>query len=757
MRLAAALATLRTVLRPRPAPGAAPEPPRSTLRDTDPTRRPAPARRAAPRRRARPWRAVLALALAASALLAPPAHAEILDRAALEPLIRPPMKLGEPTGREGVWTVVDAGGAEAGYAFQTAALAPIPGFSGAPVDVLVTLDREGTFLDAQILSQNEPVFVSGLGPEPFHAFVRQYRGLSVNDSIVVGAADGRSGGAASTHVWLDGVAKATASVRIANESILAAALDVARATMAGVARPPAAAPDLAHDEPLDWEAIVAQGIARRLTLSNADLDAAFAGSLWAGDDAEARADPDGLCLDLWAVDVGPPAVARALLGPETLAALAALREIAPHDEPLLLLAEGRHAIMGEDHVRNTSPDALSAMQDGLPLALRDADLLIELAEGVPAFPQAALLRIDRRLGFDPASPWTLSVRATRAHGMFMPEIGARDLPLEMRAPERFFTRPETAAPRPVWLEALHARAPDLAGAAALIGLLAFAMGRRMPRLAAHPAFPAIRLGTLVAMTVFLGWHAQAQLSVVTPLAVLRAATEGGSFAFLAYDPVSALVWIATLASLVVWGRGFFCGWLCPYGAMQEVSHRLGRAVGARTRRVPERLDRALKKVKYGVLAALAAAALAAPSLADALVEVEPFKTAVTVLFLRDWPYVAYALFWLLLSVFVFKAFCRYICPLGALLALLGRARRLDWIARRADCGSPCRLCEVRCPYGAIERSGRIAYDECFQCLDCVTIHEDAETCVPLVLAAKRADRPRPAPAAPTRRPETVAP
>ena len=70
--------------------------------------------------------------------------------------------------------------------------------------------------------------------------------------------------------------------------------------------------------------------------------------------------------------------------------------------------------------------------------------------------------------------------------------------------------------------------------------------------------------------------------------------RGGSFAFLAYDPVSAVIWIATLVSLILWGRGFFCGWLCPYGAMQEVTYQAGRLSGARSWRVSARWDLRLK-------------------------------------------------------------------------------------------------------------------------------------------------------------------
>jgi polyferredoxin len=250
----------------------------------------------------------------------------------------------------------------------------------------------------------------------------------------------------------------------------------------------------------------------------------------------------------------------------------------------------------------------------------------------------------------------------------------------------------------------------------------------------------IRLGALVLMTIFVGWYGQGQLSIVTPLAVFSTMVGGGSFLFLLYDPFSLLLWVFVLISLAIWGRGFFCGWLCPYGALQEFSHRVGRWLRWPAITLPDRWDRRLKWLKYGALAILIAAAMTSATATDALVEIEPFKTAITLGFVRDWPFVAYAVFWLILGMVLFKGFCRYVCPLGALLAIGGRLRRLAWIERRQDCGTPCQLCRVRCQYQAIEPIGKVDYDECFQCLDCVSIYEDANICVPLVLDARRRAR-----------------
>lgn len=664
------------------------------------------------------------------------------DRDALAALIVPPMELGAPVNDKGVYQLLNSGGAEAGYVFETEPLAPLPGFSGAAINVLVVLDLEGRFLDVRLLDHNEPIFVSGLGEAPFRQFFEQYRGHSISDSLVVGTPYG-DGADGSALVYLNGVTKATASVRIAHESILAAALQVAREKMGGISTGPPAHPDPEYDEDLNWQDLVDSGLVTRKTVTNAEIDAAFAGTLWATDDAEAQADPEGVYLDLWVADLGPPAIARAVLSPSGYEALQDFLSIAGTDEPILVIDTGRHGLVSEEFVRNTAPDWLAAEQGGFPIALRDADLLVELSDDLPIELQdgvAMILRTDRRLGFDPTAPWTLKVEAVREHGMFQPEIGSTTVEVEHVTDARFFVRPEPVRAAPPWLEALRGRAADLVLLAVfltgLTGLLAFGTNR----LAALPYFTPLRLGILAVMTGFVGWWGQGQLSIVTPLAVLRTAWEGGSFAFLLYDPFSLMVWAVAIVGFVAWGRGLFCGWLCPFGALQEFAHHLGRRLGLRQITVSELWDRRLKAVKYVVLAGLVVVTFAVPGAVDKAVEVEPFKTAITTYFLREWYYVAYAVFWLVLSMVLFKGFCRYVCPLGAVMAIGGLLRGRDWIARRAECGSPCQLCKVRCKYGAIEKSGRVAYSECFQCLDCVTIHDSPRQCVPLILQARAGKR-----------------
>jgi NosR/NirI family nitrous oxide reductase transcriptional regulator len=114
----------------------------------------------------------------------------------------------------------------------------------------------------------------------------------------------------------------------------------------------------------------------------------------------------------------------------------------------------------------------------------------------------------------------------------------------------------------------------------------------------------------------------------------------------------------------------------------------------------------------------------------------------TFYFVRSLPFVAYALLLLALGMFIHKFYCRYVCPLGAGLAILGRLRRFEWLNRRRECGSPCQVCRHRCGINAIDRQGSIDYDECIQCLECIVIINDDKQCAPAMVAAKRdAERP----------------
>ncbi len=220
-----------------------------------------------------------------------------------------PMALGERLTDDSVWELENSGGSLAGYVFDTGEMAPLPGFAGVSINRLVAIDLEGRFIDVRLINHYEPIFVSGLGEAPLRQFLEQYLGLSISQTMVVGTPYG-DGSAGSLLVYLDGVTKATASVRIIHESIIAATRKVARERLAGIESAPPASRNFALTQLLGFEELEKRGFIARLTVTNAEVDKAFAGTRWANEDPIAKADPEGIYLDIWVIDSGSPSVAN---------------------------------------------------------------------------------------------------------------------------------------------------------------------------------------------------------------------------------------------------------------------------------------------------------------------------------------------------------------------------------------------------------------------------------------------------------------
>jgi ferredoxin len=150
----------------------------------------------------------------------------------------------------------------------------------------------------------------------------------------------------------------------------------------------------------------------------------------------------------------------------------------------------------------------------------------------------------------------------------------------------------------------------------------------------------------------------------------------------------------------------------------------------------------LKWVKYAVFFGLLAVSMFSMGLAEKLAEVEPFKTTFLVgVFNRSWPYTLFAAGLLGLSIFIERPFCKYLCPLGASLAM-PRPSAGSACKRKQDCNS-CKACAVGCGSQAIDADGRIDHRECLHCLDCMVLYTDVKGCPPLAKERKRRDQGRP--------------
>jgi NosR/NirI family nitrous oxide reductase transcriptional regulator len=140
------------------------------------------------------------------------------------------------------------------------------------------------------------------------------------------------------------------------------------------------------------------------------------------------------------------------------------------------------------------------------------------------------------------------------------------------------------------------------------------------------------------------------------------------------------------------------------------------------------------------------------SLGEEAAEVEPFKTAIILHFARAWPFVLFALAVLAPGLFIERFYCRYVCPLGAALAIPARMRMFDWLRRYRECGNPCQRCGNECPVQAIHPEGHINPNECIQCMHCQMLYHHAYKC-PVMIQRRLKREKRMATASPSMLPD----
>jgi len=192
----------------------------------------------------------------------------------------------------------------------------------------------------------------------------------------------------------------------------------------------------------------------------------------------------------------------------------------------------------------------------------------------------------------------------------------------------------------------------------------------------------LRIGFLTRTLVWLGWYAGAQLTIVYVISWIHTALSDFNWGYLLVDPLITILLGFTIAGMFLWGRAAFCGWLCPFGALQELANEAARRFRIPQITIPTVLHGRLVIGKYVLFVVLCL-----PS--------------------RRW------------------------------LRTFRQAAPFDWLKRHKECGNPCRFCERVCPVGAIQRNGRINMNECSFCLDCQVTYNDHHTCPPMIRRCKQ--------------------
>lgn len=638
-------------------------------------------------------------------------------------------KVSEKTGDPLVWTIYQQENI-IGYAFETNDLARIPAYSGEPVNMLVAIDPKGVYLGAKVLEHHEPIILAGIPEKKLWAFSDQYSGLNVSDRLKVG------GNKKGNTIHLDGLSGATVTVMVMNVAITKAATIVARSL--GIIeedeqiKQPMARVLPAVYKKADWQTLVGDGSIRKLYLDRKTVDEAFVDTAAETIEQATPAQKSDMFAELYYAQADIPTVGRNLLGDSEYQWL--MKTLQPNEHAIIVLGNG-YSFKGSGYVRGGIFDRIQMLQNDAAFAFRDLDQ-IRVSDlfiaGVPRFKEMSLFIVREHHEFNPGVDWQFELLVRR-------QIGAVDSVFtsfkgSYHGLEQYLDRPPIILPAPeltltqqVWQE----RRTEVVMLSILMTLLLASLFFQ-DILVRHPTFMHnFRHSFLIVTVVFIGWSWGGQLSIVNVFTFLQALMSDFSWDLFLLDPVIFMLWGAAAVTMLLWGRAVYCGWLCPFGALQELINVFARYIKIPQFELPWAVHERLWAIKYLVLLGLFALSLDSLALAEQFAEIEPFKTTFLLKFDREWPFILYALILLTINVFNRKFFCRYLCPLGAALSISNSIRLFSWLRRRPECGQPCKTCAKECEIQAINPDGEINMRECHYCLDCQVTYFNDDKCPPL--------------------------
>lgn len=234
----------------------------------------------------------------------------------------------------------------------------------------------------------------------------------------------------------------------------------------------------------------------------------------------------------------------------------------------------------------------------------------------------------------------------------------------------------------------------------------------------------LRYAMLIVSLLFLGFYIGLRLSSLggpsTIILISLAHTFKTNFPYL------LLIGIVVICTLVA-GRTF-CGWACPMGALQQL---VFRGSGG-SKQVNERLHKYLRYLPYLILLVMVITTWAFD--AGYWGPNDPFRN-----FFRGFgahadelaliPSILFALL-LFASLLLFTPWCRYVCPLGAMISLFAKVSLFKVKINEAACTDCKRCSKIDCAYQAITEGGKgikpkVNHLECTACGECINHCPDA--------------------------------
>ena len=653
-------------------------------------------------------------------------------------------------------------GKVSGYLFETYDWVKGLGYSRKPYHIVAGVDLLGNLTGVRIIWHTEPIAILGRTDQDLHDFVEQLQGLNIEKgvNIVLGLSDSvlegdtismrETAGDTSELHSVDGISRTTTTSLLLNDAVMRAARKVARERNIILAEDDLGVIlNLESFSAKNWEELLKDGSVTESIIINADVVNKF--ELLEGIKAPRKArlsKEDEIWTKLYVAIVNPEGVGANILGRRWYDQyVVSGRNVDDLVVWVGFLGPGSFYDKAKTYEDDMPYHSLIIMQDNKEYSLTPSmykALPFHHAKNAPELFEQGLFYFSRKDSFNPSKNIKLVYSVLGDKQTEYNKENNINFELNYKIPEEYINKNITKINKSEdsfdW-KANWSNKSVLVFLSFLTVLIAmFLLSIKDVIVKKRTLHSVIRTGFLIWVLVWLGWIAGGQVSIIHLAALIQAIYDGMGYASFLAEPAIVIIGIAALVSMPIWGRALFCGWLCPFGALQELLNKLAIKIGIKQKILSSKMDLNLKYGKYVVLLIIGLAFIFSFDLGLQASAIEPFKTAITFRFNAPIVAVIWVLLLLITGLFIERAYCRFLCPLGASVALLGKIRIFNFLHRRKECGSPCKACNPTCPTQAIKINGEIDMNECFQCLDCQVMYFDEKKCPPLVAKNKKLEK-----------------
>ncbi len=585
----------------------------------------------------------------------------------------------------------------------------LKGYSGAPLNTLVSIDNDGIYQGIKIIDHSEPIVLIGLPESTLTDFTSSYQNHHISEEVVITTSNKKKETANESQITVDAISGATVTALILNETILISARALGKHLGLYKDQQEVRGDFVSDHKPWSWEKMLEENVFGQLTIKSTDFDPS----------SEER-----ILAKIWYAIADAPQIGLSLLGKRRYEFH--MQKKAPDAHILVVFSQGKLSFKGSGFARGGIFDRFRLNQERSGATIfRDSDyenMPQPALKDTPQFAEGGVFiipenKINPSLDFD----FTFLASLHEAGGSYKRQF--KSFKSTFRLPESIYERQLVLdeSNSAYWKQPWRDKRADIT--IAICSLLIFTVLFTLARMGRIGPIGKIKnfqiLFFIFVVTVF-GFYLNSQLSVINILTIIQFIQKELEVTLFYTDPVIFILWVSVFILVLAYGRGIYCGWLCPFGALTELIYRAGQSLGVKPVTVSETLDKKLLYVKYFIFFSLLFSFLfISKEWGFMVAEIEPFKYTFTV---APWSQPLLILFWWLLiivmSLVMLKPFCRYFCPLGVFFVLGGYFSAFP-LPRVATCQG-CRICYRNCDYKAISKSGAIVDEECTLCLACWT-------------------------------------